>query len=195
MSVSACKRRNYNCHHVIIIDVLTMLDNIDCFGDSVYVLSLGAGITMTMTLNTDPARATRGRDASESRIAQAARGRHGRHRPGDGQDEDEEMSVNQEFMQSSLRPDSDTALSASAPHDVTSESTGGDDDMRSATTKRHVYLPARSLLILTGDARYRWCHGIAQRTYDKVRVTVCDRGNSSLLWVMRLLCRSTATMS
>jgi hypothetical protein len=35
--------------------------------------------------------------------------------------------------------------------------------------KKHVYLPARSLLVLTGPARYEWAHSIAMRKMDKVR--------------------------
>jgi hypothetical protein len=35
-----------------------------------------------------------------------------------------------------------------------------------------VWLPPRSLLILTGDARYNWCHGIAPRMLDKVHISV-----------------------
>ena len=34
--------------------------------------------------------------------------------------------------------------------------------------KKYLYLPRRSLLILRGDARYLWSHGIAPRTTDKV---------------------------
>ena len=38
----------------------------------------------------------------------------------------------------------------------------------SSVRKKHVWLPARSLLILRGAARYQWAHGIAPRTMDKV---------------------------
>lgn len=34
--------------------------------------------------------------------------------------------------------------------------------------RKHVWLPARSMLILTGDARYKWAHGIMPRKRDKV---------------------------
>eukprot|EP00603_Paraphysomonas_imperforata_P014556 CAMPEP_0114453100 /NCGR_PEP_ID=MMETSP0104-20121206/1863_1 /TAXON_ID=37642 ORGANISM="Paraphysomonas imperforata, Strain PA2" /NCGR_SAMPLE_ID=MMETSP0104 /ASSEMBLY_ACC=CAM_ASM_000202 /LENGTH=365 /DNA_ID=CAMNT_0001625385 /DNA_START=26 /DNA_END=1120 /DNA_ORIENTATION=+ len=34
--------------------------------------------------------------------------------------------------------------------------------------KKHVWLPARSLLVLQGPARYQWAHGIAPRSFDKV---------------------------
>jgi hypothetical protein len=34
--------------------------------------------------------------------------------------------------------------------------------------KKHVLLPARSLAILSGPARYSWTHGIAPRKFDKV---------------------------
>ena len=35
-------------------------------------------------------------------------------------------------------------------------------------TKKHIWLPARSLLVLRGDARYKWVHAIAPRTMDKL---------------------------
>lgn len=34
--------------------------------------------------------------------------------------------------------------------------------------KKQLYLPPRSLLILSGEARYKWSHGISQRKLDKV---------------------------
>jgi hypothetical protein len=34
--------------------------------------------------------------------------------------------------------------------------------------KKHVYLPSRSLLVLTGPSRYQWAHHIAMRKMDKV---------------------------
>ena len=34
--------------------------------------------------------------------------------------------------------------------------------------KKHVLLPARSLVVLSGPARTTWAHGIAPRKYDKV---------------------------
>jgi hypothetical protein len=33
-----------------------------------------------------------------------------------------------------------------------------------------VWLPSRSVLVLTGEARYEWTHGIARRVRDKVEV-------------------------
>ena len=35
--------------------------------------------------------------------------------------------------------------------------------------KKYLYLPRCSLLILRGDSRYLWSHGIAPRTTDKVK--------------------------
>jgi hypothetical protein len=35
--------------------------------------------------------------------------------------------------------------------------------------RKYLWLPARSLLVLTGPARYLWSHGIAPRTTDKVK--------------------------
>lgn len=44
------------------------VDNIECFGDCIYILSLGGGITMLMSENNDPTRAG-GRDLVDSRLA------------------------------------------------------------------------------------------------------------------------------
>ena len=35
--------------------------------------------------------------------------------------------------------------------------------------RKYLWLPARSLLVLSGPARYFWSHGIAPRTTDKVK--------------------------
>lgn len=42
----------------------------------------------------------------------------------------------------------------------------------------NLYLPARSVIVLTGDARYEWTHGIEARTCDRVEgePTYVDRG-------------------
>jgi alkylated DNA repair protein alkB homolog 8 len=42
--------------------------------------------------------------------------------------------------------------------------------------KKHLWLPPRSLLVLRGDARYKWGHGIACRTCDKVNGVLIPRG-------------------
>jgi 2OG-Fe(II) oxygenase superfamily len=54
---------------------------------------------------------------------------------------------------------------------LTSESGGGD--------RCDVYLPARSILVLTGDARYKWTHGIEGRSVD----CVADEGEP--YWIER----------
>lgn len=43
--------------------------------------------------------------------------------------------------------------------------------------KKRIFLPAKSLLILYGDARYQWNHGISQRKFDNVegKMTARDR--------------------
>lgn len=38
--------------------------------------------------------------------------------------------------------------------------------------RKYLWLPARSLLVLSGPARYCWSHGIAPRTTDKVHQSV-----------------------
>jgi 2OG-Fe(II) oxygenase superfamily len=46
-----------------------------------------------------------------------------------------------------------------------------------------VWLPPRSVLVLTGEARYEWTHGIAPRTRDRVEVE--DPGCSGWQWQER----------
>jgi len=40
-----------------------------------------------------------------------------------------------------------------------------------------VWLPSRSVLVLTGEARYKWTHGIAPRLRDKVEVVAGEEGD------------------
>ena len=40
-----------------------------------------------------------------------------------------------------------------------------------------VWLPSRSVLVLTGEARYKWTHGIAPRLKDKVEVGAAGEGD------------------
>ena len=49
--------------------------------------------------------------------------------------------------------------------------TGEDDD------EFEVWLPSRSVLVLTGEARYKWTHGIAPRLRDKVEVVDAGEGD------------------
>jgi hypothetical protein len=45
--------------------------------------------------------------------------------------------------------------------------------------RKYLWLPARSLLVLTGPARNLWSHGIAPRTTDKVLESLpCCTGHS-----------------
>lgn len=67
-------------------------------------------------------------------------------------------------------------------HDAESETADRDPDLDSdedsgvadvtkskgGKRKKYLWLPARSLLVLRGAARYSWSHGIAPRTTDKV---------------------------
>jgi hypothetical protein len=64
-----------------------------------------------------------------------------------------------------------------------------------APLKKLLHLPARSLLILTGEARYEWQHGIAPRRSDKIDGRMVPRGRRVSLTfrqvgdVVALLCR------
>jgi alkylated DNA repair protein alkB homolog 8 len=42
--------------------------------------------------------------------------------------------------------------------------------------RKYVYLPPRSLLILTGESRYNWSHGISPRKFDKLNGDLVPRG-------------------
>lgn len=41
-------------------------------------------------------------------------------------------------------------------------------DTGNPETTHDLFLPARSVIVLTGDARYKWTHGIEARSYDRV---------------------------
>jgi alkylated DNA repair dioxygenase AlkB len=62
---------------------------------------------------------------------------------------------------------------------VASLSLAGDTVMefskRGTSERVPVFLPNRSLLIITGEARYRWRHGIAQRRFDTVNSLAMPR--------------------
>ena len=45
----------------------------------------------------------------------------------------------------------------------------GDQTGISGADTQDLYLPARSVIIMTGEARYKWMHGIEKRTIDYVR--------------------------
>ena len=49
---------------------------------------------------------------------------------------------------------------------------GEGEDEGNGNRKKYLWLPARSLLVLRGAARYNWSHGIAPRTTDKVDCTI-----------------------
>jgi alkylated DNA repair protein alkB family protein 8 len=42
--------------------------------------------------------------------------------------------------------------------------------------KKHMWLSARSLIIISGDARYSWSHSISSRVNDQVAGEIIERG-------------------
>jgi alkylated DNA repair protein alkB family protein 8 len=52
----------------------------------------------------------------------------------------------------------------------------GEAEEQPVGTKKHVYLPRRSLLLLSGEGRYLYSHGIAKRVSDKVDGVLMRRG-------------------
>lgn len=57
-----------------------------------------------------------------------------------------------------------------------SSKTETDVEAERSVKKKHIWLPARSMLVLQGPARYEWAHGIAPRTMDKVDGQLIRRG-------------------
>eukprot|EP00045_Choanoeca_perplexa_P006521 m.55873 g.55873 ORF g.55873 m.55873 type:complete len:379 (+) comp13666_c0_seq1:79-1215(+) len=58
---------------------------------------------------------------------------------------------------------------------------------RDITRRLSLWLPARSMLVMTGSARYDWTHGIAQRKTDLVDGEVRARGTRTSLTFRRVL--------
>jgi 2OG-Fe(II) oxygenase superfamily len=58
-------------------------------------------------------------------------------------------------------------------------------------TKKHLFLPRRSALILSGEARYCWSHSIAQRKSDKVNGTLIQRSTRISLTFRQIVAPST----
>lgn len=50
-----------------------------------------------------------------------------------------------------------------------------DHEASTASNKKNLWLPRRSLLLLGGDARYSWSHGISPRYFDKVSGALIPR--------------------
>ena len=70
--------------------------------------------------------------------------------------------------------DSEDECSNAADSNINTLPTGDVTDKQgrrggNSRNRKYLWLPARSLLVLTGPARYLWSHGIAPRTTDKVR--------------------------
>lgn len=65
-----------------------------------------------------------------------------------------------------------------APRSASEAATGleGSASVTARTAACHVYLPPRSLLVLGGEARDSWTHGIVPRATDFVNGVVCPRG-------------------
>jgi hypothetical protein len=70
------------------------------------------------------------------------------------------------------------ARAEAEPRDTGDAGEGGDDEYE-------VWLPSRSVLVLTGEARYKWTHGIAPRLRDKVEVVAAGEGDDGWMWQER----------
>ena len=57
----------------------------------------------------------------------------------------------------------------------TNEAAPAAPEVTAAREKLHVWLPRRSLLIISSDARYAWSHAIASRKFDKINSELIPR--------------------
>jgi len=121
------------------------IDTTSCFGDEVFIVSLNSSITMTMQKRTS---ASSSSSSATTTTTTAAGGEEA------AADEEEEVEEEDE---------GGVGGEASADATVASIKQKG-----SLKVKKHLWLPRRSLLLLVGEARFQWSHGIASRYHDKV---------------------------
>lgn len=62
-------------------------------------------------------------------------------------------------------------------------------EMRKGTERTAVYLPARSLLIMDGPARYEWQHYIPHRKSDRVQGVSIPRAHRRVSFTFRKVSR------
>jgi SAM-dependent methyltransferase len=62
----------------------------------------------------------------------------------------------------------ETGTETDASTNTATDTSSDNTDTAAGGAKKHIWLPARSMLVLRGAARYQWAHGIAPRTMDKV---------------------------
>lgn len=117
------------------------VDTESCFGSFIFVISLGSDIVMTLTeLNNVT---------------------------GDGEGE--------EKVQNDILENDDNKSDSNKNNNIKNNENNGRRNFGPTKSspgteqvKKHLLVPARSLLILSGPARYTWAHGIANRKMDKV---------------------------
>lgn len=107
------------------------IDTGSCFGEEIFILSIGSGIVMKMC----------------ERIS-----------------DDQTQRSNSVKNKNSILEDDET-------NNNSSDRKNNNLNRR----KKFVWLPARSLLILRGDARHKWSHGIGMRKCDKVNGLLIPR--------------------
>jgi hypothetical protein len=79
------------------------------------------------------------------------------------------------------------AAAMEAEGDVSDSATDSAAAAAAQPLRKMVYLPPRSLLVLRGDARYMWSHGIASRHRDKVDQQLLPRGRRVSLTFRQVL--------
>ncbi|XWS62293.1 hypothetical protein CRYUN_Cryun07bG0198000 [Craigia yunnanensis] len=58
-------------------------------------------------------------------------------------------------------------------------------DSCSELSRKAIYLPPRSMLLLSGEARYAWHHYIPHHKIDKVKETMIRRGSRRVSFTFR----------
>eukprot|EP01147_Barroeca_monosierra_P000767 gene767-4056_t len=155
------ERMPYNNSQPPLLDQLTVnvydpgagipphIDTPLAFGDAIYIISLGSGIAMTFSNQSkqSPVKIVR-EESQEVSLTNAAAQQQG-------------------CIQANVEHSSqfESQSQNQVKHGTTHES---DRHCGSYLSMVEVYLPARCLAIIAGEARYKWTHGIAARKTDSV---------------------------
>jgi hypothetical protein len=127
------------------------IDTETCFGPDIYILNMGCAITMTLQEQKKSTNYTHNLTQEFSELTTDSCSSSSGSREAANDDTDPDYNNNETAADGTLT---------------------GDTNNKASKVKKHLWLPARSLLILKGDSRYLWSHGIAPRTTDKVIIMI-----------------------
>eukprot|EP01038_Epipyxis_sp_PR26KG_P008479 gene8479-11462_t len=148
-------------------------DTKSCFGKDIFILNLGSGIVMNMTKNELTDLKNQNLEVNNDK---------------EDNNSDNNSNHSSDFDESGDENNSqyNTLNNNEDLNDNNNDLSKDDNNMMTITQQRAlrkqsqirkcVYLPARSLFILQGQARYDWSHGISLRKYDKVDGELIKRG-------------------